>query len=273
MRKNVLLAVGFILLAFTTACENGNIFSWTHTPGSSSSAPALIADGNAALQNKQYSKAVEYFQRAIDSDPTNSEAIYGYSSARLAEAGLDVGNLVANLVRQPATSPMRLAQAMETITYVVANNTLIPDSIIANKTALLAALNDVIAQLSKIAKGTADGTISPTNPDININLAFCFILRAGLRIVDLVDFNNDYTASVKPGVTNDQLRAVADDSAKDVINAYHRLKVVVDELHLSNSATITKISDDVRSLFDDFKAKVNAVDHTLITADIDIDYI
>lgn len=271
MKQYALLAVCFVSLMGLIGCENGNIFAWTHQPGSSSSAPALIADGQAALQNKEFTKAVGYFQRALDADPANSEAIYGYSSARLAEAGLDVGSLVSNLVRSQQTAPSNLADSLRTITYAPMNSPLLPDTITIRKDVIQSALDDVLAQLPKIPRGLADGKISPANPDTNINLAFCYILRAGLRLVDIIEFDDDYTVTIQG--TEAQIRLSADLSAKDIVNAYQRLRAVALELQLSDSATISRISSDVETLFNDLKSSVNALYPGAITAVIDGDYL
>ncbi|OGS14197.1 MAG: hypothetical protein A2285_01395 [Elusimicrobia bacterium RIFOXYA12_FULL_57_11] len=253
MKKGIILFLLPVLMGLT-GCGKNNIFSWAHKPGENTSAQALEADAVTALQDKDYTKAVEYYSQVIAKEPNNSEAIYGYSAARLAESGLVLGPLVANLVRQQSSAPSRLAPALSSIAkgqslavITTPNTNLLPEEILAKALAIEGAVNDVIPLLARIVKGQGDGRIAPDNPDVNLNLAFCLVLRSALRVRDAVDFSTDYeTITVKEGLNLDLIVRA---SAKDIVSAYQRMKVVAAKLG-ANAKTIANINSDVATLFD-----------------------
>jgi hypothetical protein len=61
---------------------------------------------------------------------------------------------------------------------------------------------------------------------------------------------------------------VANEAGKDIVSAYHRLLIVYEKLNLGSDSTITRIKDDVNTLFSDLKSKVPG-----ITVDINHDYL
>lgn len=269
MRRQLSLVLLGIALVALTGCGKNNIFSWTHSAGSNSDAQALSSDAYTALQNKDFAKALEYYSKILESDPNNSEAIYGYSAAKLADSGIDIASLIANFVRAdsaPANTHLApsIAQAANT---AVSPSSLLPQNIINDRVIILRAVNDVLSsqRLARIIKGMADGKISPDNTDVNINIAFCLVLRAAIRAYDTgaITISDDYTVtSVNPNVSD------VNEIGKDIASAYQRFLKVVLKLKLSDSSGINSIKDDINKLFNQLKTSVPG-----ITVDINRDYI
>lgn len=58
MKRLLLSGLCFGLLFAVSGC---NLFSWTHVPGGSNDSASLTADGYAALEQKHWDQAIEYF--------------------------------------------------------------------------------------------------------------------------------------------------------------------------------------------------------------------
>jgi len=281
MKRQGMVLLSIVLFSFA-GCGQSNIFSWAHSPGSSSSTSSLSVDASQALQNKDYAKAMQYYSQILKSNPNNSQAIYGYCSAELASSGIDIASLVSNLVVQnnngnnnnnngnnnnnnnnPSFS--RLASALAYAAHAPASNSLLPSDIIKNEVAIKKALNIVLGSqyLLKIVEGKGDGTIAPDNPDVNVNIAFCLVLLAALKVNDygIVTFNNDYTVTVPASTTvsNTQVINDADDFGRDIISAYYRLMVVVKKLNLDNNAMVSQIESDVQTLFGNLQTAIPGI--------------
>jgi tetratricopeptide (TPR) repeat protein len=252
MRKMVQLSLLAMLVALA-GCGKDNIFSWAHKAGGNSSTNALLSDANTALTNKDYDKALEYYLKIIESDPENAEAIYGYSAATLADAGLDIASLISNLIKDQAGAPSQLAPAIAYAARSGSNDTnILPQSIIDKLPTIKAAIDKILAEgkLPKIVKGGADGSINPDNPDVNLNLAFCLVLRAALHAQECgaVQIDSDY------GVTfNNPSTVDAQAIGEDIVSAYQRLLVVIEKLNLGNDGTIVEIKDNVEDLYEQYK--------------------
>lgn len=241
------------LLLGISGCGKGNIFSWAHAPGSDKTPAALSSDALTALQNKEYDKAIEYFQKILESDPGNSEAIYGAAAAELANAGLDIGSLVANLVRDQNAPGLRLAPALAFAAHAPIpydpDNNILPEVIRNRLNTLRPAVNKVLSSgyLRKIIRGEADGKIAPDNPDVNLNIAFCLVVRAAIKAMDNgAQINSDYTVSENGSVSE----VVKISIAKDIISAVHRIEEVMDKLHFGNDSTMDDIKSDVQKIID-----------------------
>lgn len=192
-RKLSVLMLGAII-AVTCGCGKDNIFSFAHSAGSSSGTNALSSDAAQALQNKNYTQALQYYSQILKNTPNNSQAIYGYCAAELANSGMDIATLVSNLVTQQNSSNgnnnnsnnssfNRLVSALAYAAHVSgsssASSPLIPQSILNNHAAIEKAVDDVLSSghLLKIIQGKGDGTIAPDNVDVNVNIAFCLVLK------------------------------------------------------------------------------------------------
>jgi tetratricopeptide (TPR) repeat protein len=253
----------FCLVLSFGGCGKGNLFSWAHNSGSGTTTASLSSDAYTALQNKDYSKALSYYTKILANDPNNSEAIYGYSVANLGEQGLDIATLITNLVNQSQSnsSSSKLAPAVASLGSAALATNLLPSTIIAHAAAIKAAIDRILdpSKLPKITKGLADGKIKPDDADVNINIAFCLVLRSALRLNDIVVFDTDYNATIKAGVSTAELNAAALDSAKDIASAYYHIKIVADKISAadpSKKSTLSDLNANVKQLFDQFKVEV-----------------
>ena len=267
-RKTValLLSMTFFVSFVFSGCGNSNLFSFGHSAGTSSSTTALSADANAALQSGDYAKALDYYKKILASDPSNSEAIYGFATSDLANAGLDLPSLISTFIQQSNKAPSSLAPALAQIPRGASSNSpgsLLPDSIKQKILTLGPVVNEVLGDnyLKKIIKGKADGVIKPDNPDLNINIAFCLVLRAAITAYNSgVDFQDNYSQS---SLTDS---AALRSAGQDLISAYQRLKVVINALHLTGDAALSKINADIQNLYNSLPAATKAA------FDINYDY-
>ncbi|MBN1824425.1 MAG: hypothetical protein JW803_08910 [Endomicrobiales bacterium] len=251
----VFLLFGCLVIG-VSGCGKDNIFGWAHQSGENSDQRALSSDAYVALQDKDFAKALEYYSKILESDPANAEAIYGYSIAKLAEAGIDIGTLVANLVKQQSAAPHRLAPAVAYAAKTTVSSNLLPSSILTDIAKKRAAVDDVLSstKLLKILRGQGDGKIAPDNPDLNINVAFCLVLRAAMKVNDYITYGSDYETITVLDSTN--LDSVARSSAKDLVSAYHRMQVVINKLNLGSDSAVTKINNDIVTLFTNLKTNL-----------------
>ncbi|MFH1369544.1 MAG: hypothetical protein ABII64_10530 [Elusimicrobiota bacterium] len=260
----------FGMLILITGCGRNNIFSWAHSSGSVTTIDSLSSDAYTALVNKDYVKAMEYYAKILQTDPNNSEAIYGYSVATLANSGLDIASLISNMISETPSAPSRLAPAISSLVYASPGNNLLPDTIINNRANINAAINVVLASnlLPKIVKGLADGKIKYDSADVNINIAFCLMLRSALRLNSLVEFGTDYDVGTIPSV-DAAFKSAARESMKDIASAYLRIQVILAKM--KNNTTISNINDDFTTLFNNFKTALaeNGVDVTDISLGTD----
>jgi outer membrane murein-binding lipoprotein Lpp len=273
-----LLAAVVVVGVLLSGCGKGNIFSWAHSAGDTKNLDSMSSDASTALQAKDYAKALDYYTKLLAADPNNAEAIYGYAVAELANSGLDVGDLIANLIKQQsAPEYQHLAPVMGTLgaQYSVSSaSNLLPQSIIDRIIILSAAVNAVLdpSKLPKIVLGKADSRISPTNTDVNINVAFCLLLRAAMTVQqsNVITFDTDYHATISPSATHDQVNSVARSALQDIASANARFNVVVSTLKLKNDNAIVNIQTDLVSLFNDAKTKLAAPQYKVSCADIDV---
>jgi tetratricopeptide (TPR) repeat protein len=275
-RKTIafLLSMNFLVTFAFSGCGNSNLFSFGHSAGADTSTTSLSADANAALQSGDYAKALEYYKKILESDPSNSEAIYGFCTSDLANAGLDLPSLISTFIKESnvssapsivrrapsASEPKSIGQAIaimaQTGPIFSSQASLLPDSIKLKILTLGPVVDEVLGEkyLKKIIKGQGDGVIAPDNADLNINIAFCLVLRAAITAYNSgVDFQDNYTQSSL--VDSPALQS----AAKDLISAYQRLKIVINALNLGNNAAISKIKDDIQKLYDSLPAATQAL--------------
>jgi hypothetical protein len=262
-----LVAAIFSPMLLTTGCSKGNIFGWAHSAGSNTSSQALSSDAYAALKNKDYAKALEYYNQILANDPKNSEAIYGYSVATLAGSGLDISSIVASiLAQQSGSAAPGLSEAIAYGSGSPAATNLLPSSILHKLFAMETAVNSVLAgdKLKKILKGQADGGISPDNADLNLNVAMCLIIRAAITACkdNKIILNSNYSVTV-----NSQDALTANSCGQDIASAFQRLKIVVRTQNLASDSTIAKIQSDVNNLFGQLSLNL-----TGFTVNINTDY-
>ncbi len=259
-RAGMLTALLAGSLCVFTGCGKGNLFSWAHNAGSGSDPKSLASDAYAALVNKEYAKALEYYNKLLEIDPKSAETIYGYASAELANSGLDIASLVSNLVKQQPSSPCQARNLSEAI-YASAGmqvappnpgTNILPSTILSNIAAIRNAINNVLSanRLPLIVNGGADGSLAPDDPNVNINLAFCYILHAALLLDEYVVLDTDFASTV----VNSSIPNVNDwnTAANDLYNAYNCLLTAVNKLNLASDATIRQVMNDAKQLYNDY---------------------
>jgi len=252
-----LCAFGLVVLSLSS-CGTSNIFSWARSAGSGSSIDSVMSDGYAALGEKNYTKAIEYYGKVLDTDPNNSEAIYGWSAAKLGNSGLDVATIIANMVRQQGSNTIHLSPAIYSAVKEAqsSSNNLLPATIIANINKYKDTINEVLAanKLPKIIHATADGKIAFDNPDVNINASFCLILRAAMSLNDYVTISDDY--SITTNNTANAPYAVKEAALQDVASAYNLFLRAMKKLNYTDDTSIGQMKKDAEKLFNDLKSSL-----------------
>ncbi|NLB35034.1 MAG: hypothetical protein GX817_04345 [Elusimicrobia bacterium] len=202
MRKELIFAVSALI--FLSGCENGNLFSWTHSAGSNKSVDALLADGINAERNKDYDDAIKFFDDVLSKQPGNSEALYGKASSELKNAGLDIASLIPQLINQDTGA------AEDLLSNILAGN-------------LLLATEEAGPALKKIADGRADGAIPSDDFDINLNLGIIYFLHAASLL------SQDPGVSVKNNFTVDgtPTRATINKAIENIDNAIKYLNAAM----------------------------------------------
>ncbi|MFC2062200.1 tetratricopeptide repeat protein [Elusimicrobiota bacterium] len=164
-------------------CENGNIFSWTHSAGGDDAPEALLADANKSIADGDYDEAIEYFESILKDDPDNSEAMYGIAAAELKAAGLDISELLPKFLDEDASgngaiaygSPDKGGRSSSSL------DDLLP---LLNYDRLEEATEVAVEMLEEIVSGRADGTISPDDIDVNINLAVAKVVHSAAYLMN-----------------------------------------------------------------------------------------
>lgn len=168
-------AIALIGAIGMAGCQNENLFSSLHKDGTGD-ARSLVADGNAALADLNFAAAADYFNRALAQEPRNGEALYGAAVAAMGGSGLNLGQLLSNLMTEnPGSSATALRSAVLTAAPGAPVDSIlfglsIPD--------LHNALKAAIPLLERIRLGLSDGTIPADNPNMLINLGLCRVLHA-----------------------------------------------------------------------------------------------
>ena len=280
------LALSFILIGTLTltGCENGNIFGGLYDRGDGGDVKSLNADGASALKEKNYTQALDLYQRALAQEPRNSEALYGAAAAAMGTSGVSLGVLFSNVTDNLATaSSIHGLEDMMAASrnHMVVENATDPTSLlygiaISNLDAII---DNVICWLSLIVGQVADGTIDINNKDhvyVLIDLANLCAIRPVLRFLreglgDLRNTNGDYEFVIDPTLTAavcNGTNLVGDFSsaaeqqeflvglAQDIVSAYQLYKRVVEVLGLGNDRVVTKLQREVEDaieqlLFDD----------------------
>jgi len=246
-----------------TSCQNGNIFGGIHDRGGSGDPKALLNDADLALRSGDFSRALSLYNRVLATDPNNAKALYGSSAALLGTAGLNVGVLITNVMKQASgTDPINgLGDLIKDsrIGFSAVTPTENPNSLLSgiNKESLDTVLNEAICKLQKIVSGATDGSISPNDTDVLVNLATLCIIRAAVRpilagYIDIINDGNgnfsivDQTGNTQAAFCGDPSnKALIQDMATDVASAYALFNRAVNNLGLSSDRLIFKLRHDV----------------------------
>ncbi len=167
MKRMACAMLCFGLLFAVSGC---NLFSWTHVAGSSNDSASLTADGYAALEQKKWDTAIDYFSRAISLDASNSLARYGRAKARFQKADLNVRALADRFGSgskpdgQAFLAPQDLKQA--------------------SWPGVLAWLQPIIDDLDRIIDGPSDGAVPANAVDVNLDCAILYIMKGSSYLLD-----------------------------------------------------------------------------------------
>lgn len=206
-----------LLMVFSLAgcSKTTNIFGWTHKGGADTSSESLLADGQAALNSEDYNDALTYYNDILGQDSDNSEALYGKAQALIGLGGLNLAELIAELVKDTALDDNSLVIANNKLgvffsktRYTSSTDDLLPESLDLPQLYETAIL--VVPILKQIADGNSNGVIPADDPDVNINLAFFMTIQAVCR---LLDDNNDGI----PGGSGDLVQVLNSDGDWSVV--------------------------------------------------------
>lgn len=255
------IAVPLALLVAGAGCKNDNLFTGLHRQGTGDTA-SLVSDGVAALSRGDYAAAERYFEDALVQDPSNSDALYGAAAARMGNGGLDIGQLLSNLLTQgtPGGAPALTAGLAVAARGAPAQAPASGQSILTNIdiNALDAALEVAICYLQRIQLGYTDGKIPTNDVNLLVNLGLCRLLRAATRplkdgLVDIQKINSgqDFGYAVVAGTPFDSGQcAVLVNSFQDAAWGYQALNTAsVQVLNQQPGDTLFDLKVDIRSLY------------------------
>ncbi|MCH7631270.1 MAG: hypothetical protein IIC07_05220, partial [Proteobacteria bacterium] len=177
--------------------------------------------GQKAESDGKYQDAIDYYDEFLKSDPGNSEALYGKASAELKNAGLDIAELLPNILNQDASG------ADDLISQINFND-------------LEAGTAAAIEALEKIASGQADGTIPADNVDVNLNLAIAKTIHAVAKLINDNNIKIKDDFSIEGEVTSGKDEAIA-----EIESAIEYLEVA--------AATADIDIDEIKTSFETFK--------------------
>ncbi len=251
-----------------TGCKNGNLFGGLHQEGTGDSA-SLISDANAALADGDYASALKYFEDALAQDPSNSDALYGAAVAKMGNSGLNVGQLVANLMTNgtpggaPALSSGLAAASLGGGGAVGTDSQSILFNIDID--ALDAGLEKATCYLQRIKLGLGDGSVAPNDVNMLVNLALCRILRAATQPLQqgLVDIrktpdNQNYQFDrIASAPFNGGQCAVVEMAVRNVVWGYQALnEAAVIVLGQRAGNTLFDLQNDFRTLYTNNKTSL-----------------
>ncbi len=204
----VLLVVALVF-SLAGCSKTTNIFGWAHKGGSNTSQASLLSDGQAALNSKDYSDALTYFNKLLEQNPNDSQALYGKAQALIGLGGISIAELIAEVIKETNSSGSSPVIAHSEFGVFFSRNhnssssNLLPESL--DLPQLYRTTIAVVPVLKQIADGNSDGVIPADDPDVNINLAFFITIQSVCR---LMDDNNDGI----PGGAGDLVQVLNDDS-------------------------------------------------------------
>lgn len=170
-----LLVIVFFFAVGAVNCKSCNVFYWTYEMGAANEATDEMKLQNAQeyINNGDYDKAKEMYDEILKEDPDNSQALYGRAQTNMAKADIDYITVMTvmsdtNAANDPATR-QKLAQMANSLANVSP---------------------DVIADLEKIKNGQGDGSVSPNDPKLNMNLGMAY---SGQLLTSAKDSNGNIT--------------------------------------------------------------------------------
>lgn len=249
-----------------TGCKNNNLFGGLHREGSGD-AVSQVADGQAALTSGEYAKALAYFEAALAQDPTNSDALYGAAVAEMGASGLNMGQLLSNLMTQgtPGGAPAlttglsAAAQGAPSLTHTVDPNSILNGIDVPS---LDAALERALCYMQRLQLGLSDGRIPANDANLLINLGLCRLLHAATHplqqdITDIRKSSNgqdfEYALVASNPLSVGQC-AVVVNSYQDIAWGYQSLRLAVtDVLKQAPGDTLYDLTTDLGTLYTQYK--------------------
>lgn len=298
-RVLTLILLGSLVLSLNGCSKSVNIFRWAHKGGTSTAKESLLADGQSALGSKDYSDALTYYNKILEQDPSNSQALYGKAQALVGLGGLNLADLISNVIKEAqseSTSGViansELGAFFSRGKYVSSADDLIPKSV--NLTKLYKTANDVVPVLKQIADGGTDGIIPADDPDVNINLAFFMLVRAACRFLDsdadgipgddsgdVINVKSDFSMTV-PDITDltlaqkqtlrDQMQNGINDAfgiAPTTNGAINYLEKAIKKIGSKQGSSIQDLKENIADLKSDIKNEIdNSLNPKLIDAGV-----
>jgi len=193
LSQTACLSVSVLLLGLM-GCENGNLFGKLHDSGDSRDVNVLASDAQIALEHKDFATALALYEKILAQDPDNSTALNGAAIAAVAAAGLNFGQILANIANQSAAPSINGISDLIAAARSGYSTQAASDSILAGVD--LAAIDGVIdlaiCRLTRIVSGLGDGVINRDDEAVILDLACLRLIRAVLRPIraDFFDLQN-----------------------------------------------------------------------------------
>lgn len=239
MKKSLCYFIFAGLLIFA-GCGNSNMFSWAHDEGSGDY-ESLMIDAEAAMKDKSYAKAARYYAKAINKKPGDPSAIYGYSSAAVADATKSAYHEIINaVISDSGYSSVGLLSFLN----------------IKETEKLQRALEDILRpNMLPSILNTAENKV-----DINLNASISYLLLAAVSImndpaIDLNDLNinADFSITVENAVSAAQ-------AVKDAVNGYILPNLAKSQAALANissegGSVSSELKEEIDGLVQDINTK------------------
>ena len=177
MKKLLLLS---LIVFFFAGCSN--YLGWMHQKGTSTNADALIADARSAMAKGEYSNAMNYYAKAMESDSRKSMARYGHAVAYIKSVGFNVVTLANTLATSTTSTTDYINPAKFGLATLDQLETLI---------------DTLIADLEPIANGACDGEIKATDSEVNMAISISKVIKAGVIVKSLFEKYSGQNYSIK----------------------------------------------------------------------------
>jgi tetratricopeptide (TPR) repeat protein len=279
-------SLGLILLLFPLVFLNGcNIFNFFHKAGSNTDDPdILISDAESSLVKGDYEKAMDYYERVVQIEPANSKARYGYVNAYMKSANV---NILVDFPKNTESTASRAMSFNRTIAFSRSITNFAPGmfSFALSKSSKSYFLLDnygidirkfenlaiiVIEYLDPIAKGECDGKIKENDTEINLNLAFAYLLRGVFLVADppngksgVLKYNikckDDGSYSIWSYITNSEVSIDTIIQKKsDVLNNLDTAIIRLDTAISNSPSKYSSNWDEVKKVLENVKTKISS---------------
>jgi hypothetical protein len=199
--KKIGIGLGALALTLLVAgCgKTGNLFSFTHRADAAGTTDLLVltSDAMAAVEAGDYAKAEELYQRAVDTNPTSSEARIGVVNAvtkQIQQQGFDLLSLTTSFTNQKAPvfyemvsagapSAYRAAAPKAPSGYWLFSKDPTKDYKIS-MSLLIKLYKAFITHFVPICTGQTDLSLAKVPSIVYANLSFGYLMRGVIKVVD-----------------------------------------------------------------------------------------